>query len=307
MTGRFIISLDCEGHWGMADKPRVARSYVTHEALMHAYEALLALFEEFEMAATFAFVGMFTLTNVERDRFAPQLGDLPYRGESWLKHYHAEMAAGQEDGWFCPEAFEAVRAAPQHEIASHGFSHIPFDGPDTPPEVLRHEFEMAQAIAKTKGVDMETFIFSRNQIGALAALGETGFTGYRAALGSSGGRFGAPALRLAREMYVLDRAQPDVLVASDGMVTIPPGYFLNWRHGIRGMIPPALIVARWRHILRSAARHGQVAHIWTHPHNFISAPQTLDMFRNILAQAAQLRDAGKLQLQTQAAYVQTQR
>jgi len=59
--------------------------------------------------------------------------------------------------------------------------------------------------------------------------------------------------------------------------------------------------------MRSAVRHGQVAHILTHPYNFISAPQTLDVFRNILAQAARLRDAVKLQVQTQAAYVQTQR
>ena len=283
----------------MADKPRTSRALITRDALAGVYRDLLQLLAEFEMPATFAFVGMFTLTEQERVRYDAELGDWSYRGTAWTKNYRNEANARELDGWFCPEAFEMVRDHGEHEIGSHGFSHIPFDGPDTPAEALAREFHLAQEIAKTKSVTLKTFVFPRNRVGQLAAMRNAGFIGYRDALAQKGG----PALRLLREAHVLDTCQTHGRL-SDGMVSIPSGYFLNWRSGLRAKVPAIVTLNRWRSILTSATRTGGVAHIWSHPHNFITAPSTLDCFRRILQEAARLRNLGHLVIKTQAQYAE---
>jgi hypothetical protein len=42
MAGTFIISLDCEGKWGIADRDRrIESGVITRSALIRAYESLL--------------------------------------------------------------------------------------------------------------------------------------------------------------------------------------------------------------------------------------------------------------------------
>jgi hypothetical protein len=41
-------------------------------------------------------------------------------------------------------------------------------------------------------------------------------------------------------------------------------------------------VLRWTSLLRDAAKHDRVVHLWSHPHNFLTGDGMLPMFREIV-------------------------
>lgn len=271
---------------------------MTRENLAEIYRRLLDQLAEFDIPATFAFVGMFVLDDDDRRHFEPRLGPVPYGGADWLGNFRSERDAGRLDGWFCPEALEMVREDGRHEIASHGFTHVPFDGPDTPLDVYLAETRMIRELGERKGVEFRTLVFPRHRTGHTELLRQAGIEAYREPLAGRD----RSVLRLLRELNVLERSQQRRAIEDTPLVCIPGGYFLNWRHGVRRRIPLAVSLARWSSVLRHAARTGGVAHVWSHPHNFISAPSTMPLFRGILRKAAALRARGELKVLTQAQY-----
>jgi hypothetical protein len=296
---RFIISLDCEGKWGMAD---ILQPYhherLTDAALTRAYERLVGLFGRYEVPASFAFVMAFVLTPEEREHFEAELfGD---ERDQWLRPYRHEIAAGKAQGWHVPAALEIVQAASIHEIACHSFCHRPLGDRSISAAGARAELDAAIAAARLKGVSLETFVFPRNEVGHLSELRALDFIGYRERLLRPTGRFGR-ALRLAEEMNIWAPAQQQSSVEG-GIVPIPSGRFLNWRFGARSWIPTKVTAARWRHQLRDAADHGGIVHLWLHPHNLITAPDTESALETVLRNVAEMRDADQISVATQRDY-----
>lgn len=305
--GRFIVSLDCEGKWGMADHITAHHDrHLTEASLADAYARLVALFARYEAPASFAFVLALTLTESEREQMADRLVDVPVDGANWLRHFRAAQARRNTDGWFCPDALEMVRADSRHEIACHSFCHLPLaEGSITRADAVR-EMESIRLAAAIKRVSPTTFVYPRNQVGHVAELAAAGFAGYRARPPSWGRGKLAKVGNLLAECNVRTPAQ--AARGSDrGMTVIPSGYFLNWQRGARRAVPRAVSRMRWRHVLEDAARAGGVAHIWLHPHNIIDGPGTIDRLEDVLADAARLRDAGRLEMVTQAQYCDTER
>lgn len=294
MIGSFVISLDCEGKWGMADKIGPSYDFITEDSLRAAYAQILSLFQAFDIRATFAFVGALALRVNEREDYLSQLPDGHYEGNSWARHYRAAKRRGNTDGWFCPDAFDMAAEA-GHEIASHGFSHIPFDDPQTDPAHLDREMELAVRLARARGVSLKTFVYPRNRVARQDILVRHGIGAYRALLPPMG-----KIMSLVRETNIFEKAQPFSPPHQPGIVELPAGYFLNWQSGLRRAIPETISVARWRSILGSAAKTGRVAHLWLHPHNIISGPQTLSLLESILIEYRTLRDKGLLASHTQA-------
>jgi peptidoglycan/xylan/chitin deacetylase (PgdA/CDA1 family) len=296
MPGTFIISFDCEGKWGMADGITEHHNRViTRDALVRAYERLIALLDLYQMPATFAFVMAFVLTGEERHLLSDSFGDVTVEDQNWMRHYREAEACGVLDGWFCPEALELVRARPQHEVGCHGFRHIPLAAVARD-EVMR-ELAAASKVAAIKQLKLETFIFPRNQVGHLDALASHGYVGYRAApKAARNGR----VTNLAREFNVFGRAQETPV--PNRMVPIPSGYFLNWRSGLRRLVPPRATDLRWKSILEDAVRRDRVAHLWLHPHNIIDGPATFESLERVLAHVALLQGRRGLQVLTQATY-----
>jgi peptidoglycan/xylan/chitin deacetylase (PgdA/CDA1 family) len=303
----FIVSLDCEGKWGMADalKPYHHR-FLVDRALAEVYDRLVALFARYDLPATFAYVMAFTLTPEQRREFAA----LSDRGESgddpWLRHFWADQEAGRTQGWFQPHALDAVKEDGRHEIACHSFCHRPMGEESLSPELAATELAAAARVASMKSADPRTFIFPRNEVGHLPLLRDAGYIGYRERL-SRGAGAAARLLRLTEEFNIWPRRQPAAPPRDDGMVAIPPGYFLNWRFGSRRRVPRAVTIARWKSLLDRTARHGGVAHLWLHPHNLVTGPETALSLEAVLAHAARLREQGRLKVQTQRAYCEEMR
>jgi hypothetical protein len=296
----FILSLDCEGKWGMADRlqPYHQRDF-TSARLADAYRQLLAMLARQHLAATFAFVMAFTLSAKERDRF-PVLDSRRGRDDRWLSHYWRDLEAGNSEGWHCPEALDLVRDAGMHEIASHSFCHRPLGDAAIDGAGAAAELALAGEAAALKQVELRTLVFPRNHVGNLPAVRSAGYIGYRERLQRQGGRRGQ-AMALFEE-FAVHRPPQHPLDERDGLVAIPPGYFFNWRFGLRQLVPPAVTVARWRNQLHRCAREGGVVHLWLHPHNLITGPSTAPVLAQVLAEVAKLRDRGELEVLTQRGY-----
>lgn len=298
-TARFIVSLDCEGKWGMADnlKP-YHHELLTDAAIARAYQRLVELFARYEVPATFAFVMAFTLSPEERERFRSELHGDP--SDLWLRAYREEVASGDMQGWHVPAALDIVRAASVHEIACHSFCHRPLGDRSISADGASAELSAANAVARLKGLSLETFVFPRNEVGHLRELRAHGFIGYRERLRRPRGRLGS-ALSLAEEFNLWAPAQHRS-AATDGLVPVPSGRFLNWRFGARKLVPAKVTAARWRHQLHDAAANGGVVHMWLHPHNLVTAPRTELLLETVLADVRAMREAGRLSVVTQRDY-----
>src|SRR5437868_5867516 len=115
----FILSLDCEGKWGVADQlSERHEAYLTTKQLTHAYHTLLRVLARRKIKATFAFVGAFTMSADEYHSHPELFGSSPL-AKAWLRHFKTDMRSGNSQGWFAPAIFDAVRVDGRHEIASH--------------------------------------------------------------------------------------------------------------------------------------------------------------------------------------------
>lgn len=300
MAGQFIISFDCEGKWGMADHlGPLEHSALDDASLAEAYDRLVSLLGRYGTPATFAFVMAFVLDRVEREEFGDLLRPID-QSDAWMNDAMRERAAHPE-GWFVPSSLARVIEGGIHEVACHGFSHRSLGEGEISASGVDRELEAAAAVASRKGLRLETMIFPRNRVGHLTALQRHGYRGYRTRR-QERRLVPSPVANLAEEFNPL-RSAEHVLTPQPGeIVAIPHGHFFNWRHGMRRAVPPAMTVWRWRAMLDQAANRGRVAHLWLHPHNFITGPGTWKPFELVLAHACRLREAGRLQIVTQADY-----
>jgi hypothetical protein len=303
--GTMIISLDCEGKWGMADKiGPYHENFLTDEALARAYRDLIDLFDRYDIPATFAFVMAFTLDESERRTCSGLLRDVSISGKNWLVNYRKAQERGNLSGWHQPGSFDLVRKSGRHEIACHGFSHLPLDEKEIDAQDARLELQAASEIAHLKGVKLETFIYPRNHVGFVSMLPQHGYLGYREGLSRPEGKLGRVS-GIVSQFNVFEKGQPSRSSVDGTPIPIPCGYPFNWRTGVRRLVPKAVTVQRWHGIMRRASERREVAHLWLHPHNIITGPETLIVLEQVLRDAAKLRDAGSISIVTQAQYCRT--
>lgn len=289
----------------MADKLQpFHHSLLTDAAIERVYRTLIALFAQYDVPATFAFVMAMTLSASERPACDEWLEDRS-RDDAWLSHYWRAIEEGHRQGWFAPGAFDAVAADARHEIACHGFCHRPLGEYDLSRKSAAAELDAALAVARLKNVELTTLIYPRNRVGDISLLQERGFAGYRLAAASPGRP--RAAYSFLEEFNVSRAAEDDPASAPDQPVRIPAGRFFNWRRGARRLVPPRVTTRRWTNMLDNAAQTGRTAHLWFHPHNLITGPSTIVPLKAVLGHAVSLRDRGRLKILTQEDYCREQR
>jgi hypothetical protein len=155
-------------------------------------------------------------------------------------------------------------------------------------------------VAEIRGVKLCTLVFPRNDVGHLDEVRNAGFTGYRTRLARPSGLAGR-AVRIAEEFNLWAEPQRSA-DAEQGLVPIPPGYFFNWRRGMRRFVPAGITRRRWDSLLRRSAEDGGIVHLWLHPHNLITAPDTAASLERVLADVAEMRASGDIRVMTQEQY-----
>ncbi|MXP13328.1 polysaccharide deacetylase family protein [Altererythrobacter confluentis] len=297
MTARFILSLDCEGKWGVADHLGADLHRSLNDAgLRLAYRQIIELLDEYSLPATFAFVGCFAEETQSLHRLMPELAHLGSKAADYLGPAIHDMTEGSREGWHGAWAVEQVAQAPTlHEIALHGVTHVPWTDLDRK-GAYREMALLAQM--ETPVRHARTFIYPRNKIAHQDVLEASGILGYRLSPPDR-----SRLSSLTSEFDIWSRPDADS-PASDVIVPIPAGFFVNWQSGLRRLVPNNISLLRARRLLDAAERTGGVVHYWLHPENIATAPATLGLLRSILEVVAERRDKGRCDVLTQQRYVE---
>ena len=298
-NARFILSFDCEGKWGMADDPAMASNNpISGDSLTKAYTQIFEILERHKIPATFALVGLFA---GGYEQYVDSRGELlesePHR--NWLQVPERSFAAGHHDGWFYPELVNQIKAIGNHEIASHSFTHLPLHNVGVMEESFLTEMKFVNQWKEKNSIELSTFIFPRNQIKFEDRLSDFEYVGYRQCDIQNSAY--ANRFRILQDECNIGR-KSDEHSMSAKPVAIPPGTFLNWRHGPRRVIPKWVTLNRWSNVLDHAVASGGVAHLWLHPHNLITARGQVELFEDAILRVAKAQKSGLIESVTQAEY-----
>ena len=297
-SGSVTFTFDCEGKWGMMDHPRDWDSQLTQNNLNEAYEFILSTLHENNISATFAFVGAFTET---RENFLNEsLLKLTSKNHmSWLKNSKDKIINKAEEGWFMPDLLEMVRSYNTHELATHSYTHIPFDMLDAEDAII--ELGLVKHWAEKKNIDCKTIVYPRNIIKHTSLLNDFGIFGYRdEPKDILPKRFHKIIKTLAEEICIFKKAQQ---VEKLEQSKIPGGVFINWRYGFRNLIPSSVSLLKYKSIINDAKLRRRMAHFWIHPHNFITSPSTKKLFINLCEEVSIQRDNQTLVVKKQNDYL----
>lgn len=295
MTAQFILSLDCEGKWGVADRlTRRHHESLSDRRLRDAYEQIVQLLEERDIPATFAFVGLFGEADGSFRQLLPLIRQLRDRAPSYLEPALTDLREGSREGWHGSWAVDMVGAArTPHEIALHGVTHVPWSSEDE--SFFEREMDLFRELSSPVA-GSKTFIFPRNRVDHVDVLARSGFSAYR----------GLTRQRSQFESFASEFklwAQPETPrdCADDAIVEIPGGYFVNLRRGLRRLVPREVTRQRFRMLLDRAV-DGRVVHAWLHPENVATVPETLDLVRDLLELVVERRESGTCKVLTQLSY-----
>lgn len=305
VEGRLVISLDFELLWGVRDHVGRDDSYAARIlGARAAIPHLLELFAQSNVRATWATVG-FLFCEGREDLLANLPALRPEYAESALSSYRYldELGESEKDDplSFAPSLIDQIVATPGQEIGTHTLSHYYCLEAGPTLAAFRADVEMAQALARRRGLSLRSIVFPRNQyagdhlqlcaeVGLRAYRGNPRSWAYRATPNREQGKL-RRALRLA-DAYsgVLGdhlSALPDPAAV---LRNVPASRFLRpWSARLRALRSQHL--ATLRRGMRRAAREGETFHLWWHPHNFgADLEANLHGLRELLACYRELAD-----------------
>ena len=286
--GTVVISVDAELGWGFHDLANPPTDRVA--AGRNGWLRLLALFDSYDVPATWAVVGHLYADQCDRNHEDHPLGP------EWF-HRERDSWRSRPDLRFGTSLISAVQDAyADHELASHTYSHVQFG--DTTREVARAEVEQSVDTARKFGVETRSFVFPRNNIAHRGVLADAGIRCYR-------GANPAPhsGVEKVRNALGSSRAPPLVQPERDehGLVNIPASLYLyGFEKRPRDIVSTVRgdpIVRQVEAGLEEAAGSDGVLHLWLHPNNLVDGPSERRMDR-VLEAVAERRDAGDLTVET---------
>jgi hypothetical protein len=309
--GTFVVSLDFELHWGVRDHRTVADYRDNLLGVRRVIPALLALFSEFGVRATWATVGFLFFETIE-ELLAAIPGELPRYANRNLDPYAALNEVGRDEAedpfHFAPTLIRQIQATAGQEIATHTFSHYYAGAPGPSLESFRADIRAAKSAGQRFGIEIKSVVFPRNQVSMphIRICAGEGLIAYRGvesdpyvAAGNSpvdrAKRFADAYVNLSGPCCGVPRK-----LASLGIVSVPQSRFLRPCSRRRGFLD----ALRLRRILSSmtfAAENQLVFHLWWHPHNFgVNTDLNVSFLRAILEHYQALQQRLEFQSLTMA-------
>lgn len=289
----FVLSLDCEGLWGMADNAvTMTDGIISSAGLDRAYEFLGRTLDRCDVRATAAFVSAFAAPREAVMEHLREIRELAQLLPHWFGWLQPRLEKGDDAAFEGLEGhrYHNVLAKAGHEIGWHGSTHIPLLN-STPALAVDLELALARSLGASVGGMAQSVIWPRNQIGHLDRVRAAGFSSYRDGAGHG---LLHRMTSMVREFNVWDRGSRQIPCNRDGWRIAPAGFFLNWPSGTRSLVPMQVTRSRWKSMLRAAVRQGGYVHMWFHPHNFITAPALQELFSEVMQEVASLIRSGDL-------------
>jgi peptidoglycan/xylan/chitin deacetylase (PgdA/CDA1 family) len=303
--GALVISLDFELHWGVRDKCAPDGPY--RENLLGARKAIpqiLDLFEEFDIAATWATVGfLFAESRREREEFSAAVR--PQYEDKRLDPYSEPTGENEDDDplHYAASLIARIAKYSKQEIATHTFSHYYCQEPGETREAFAADLSSAVAIARRRGIELRSIVFPRNQFrpGYESVLKGAGVDCYR---GNESHWMYQPRPRSQETLAVRAPRLLDHYVSLSGSKVVrweeilQPSGLCDVRSSM--FLRPystqhkGLESIRLRRIaggIRAAAEQRGIFHLWWHPHNFgANTKENLDFLRRVLEVFAGCRE-----------------
>ena len=305
----FVLSLDTELIWGSFRRMSPARFDADYPRVRDAIRQIITLLDTFEIAATWAVVGHLFLDSCERDLAGLAHSDIVHPGQSgWTRDWYALDPCTdlrRDHLWYGSDILDMIQAArvPQ-EIGSHSFSHPRFGDPAMTQEAAASDLDACLDAARSRGIELRSFVFPGNSEGYHELLRERGFHAFRG-IGPEEARVRAlpdalqRPVRLATQVLGTRPLVGRPREVLPGLWDIPASMLLLTRTGLRRYSTHAARVRRVRAGLSKARRSGSLFHLWTHPWNLADDPAFhLAVVRDILQEVARQRDAGTLLVET---------
>ncbi len=285
----FVISIDTEMAWGLTHRPAERYHYPNERRDL---QRLLDLFDRYDIPATFAIVGHLMLDECSPvdgvkhpEIVRPEFDWLP---GDWFDGDPASDA-DRDPNWYAPDLIDMIHAAPtDHEIATHGFSHIMAGDPGCSRATFDSELRAAVAAAADHGITLRSIIHPRNSLGHLDLLPEHGIIAYR------GER---PSGTSSMWQRAIDRT---VGTERTAVRPIDEGPLWNLPATIMFSIESRprtwpLWIRQVERRLDQSVRRRSMFHLWFHPHNLRDrTDETFAALERICARAASHREAGRL-------------
>lgn len=283
-TGAFVISLDFELRWG------------THlwdgkhnydENILGAREAIpkmLSVFERYNIHVTWAIVGaLFAEKREDLLRIVDNYFSSPEEREVMVS-FIDECENLKEDEKSDPTHFalsliKEIKRANNQEIGLHTFSHFfCLDNVDNN-DFLKKDTLAALELMHTQGVYPTSFVFPKNQFtsNVLTDLYNAGLRNFRGneahvlykESSSAKETIFRRMLRLIDSYYNISGYHTYTLDScfEGQMFNIPSSRFLRPYCRSLRLFEKAKI-ARIKNAMTYASKHGEIYHLWFHPHNF---------------------------------------
>jgi hypothetical protein len=314
--GALVISLDFELHWGIRDHKTVDAYRENLLGVRRAVPAMLDLFARRAVAATWATVGFLFAENKKAlERHFPS--QLPTYTDRKMSPYEAMGEIGDDEAsdpfHYAPSLVRLIAKTPRQELATHTFSHFYCLEAGQTAAQFEADLEAAAAIGAPHGNTCESIVFPRNQMNAkyMDVLERRGIRAYR-----SNGKHWAyraeaaetPARRIFRlaDAYIpiggaRAHACASASDAKEAPVDVPASAFLRpYSPDLAAL--DGLRLRRLTRAMTTAAEHGQVFHLWWHPHNFgRHLAQSMAFLERILVHFESLRRRHGMESLTMAA------
>jgi peptidoglycan/xylan/chitin deacetylase (PgdA/CDA1 family) len=296
--GRLILSLDFELFWGVRDKKTIESYGANIRGVRQVIPALLQLFTQYDIHATFATVG-FLFCRTKQELLENQPAVLPLyhadRHSPYANNYLNTIGSSeQEDVYhYAASLIELIRQFPAQEIATHTFSHYYFlEGASL--ASFEADLEMAKKAAAWLSIDLKSIVFPRNQYAPehIAVCKKLGLIAYR---GNERSFIYQPRKNEAQSKTIRALRLIDTYLNTTGhnsfdpfvqndpaIVNLPSSRFLRpYSDKIKFLDPWRL--KRIKDDLTYAAIKGEAYHLWWHPHNFgINLNENLTFLEAIL-------------------------
>lgn len=286
-NGVFLISLDFELMWGLLDCATL-EGYGKNVIAVHTVlPQILHLFEKYEIHATIAHVGFLGFKN--KDELLKALPVCtPLYDNSKLSPYRNHFSYLNETNekyFFAPELVELICSTPNIELGTHTYSHYYC----TEQGQNLQSFEQDIKFATEQVQRMSSIVFPRNQVSeeCLHLLPKYGISTYRGNPGKLFDKKGRMKQRLLRfiDTYLnitgyqtyKKESQPKSIPFN-----VPASRFLRSYSTKLVMFEPFKL-KRIKDEMTYAAKHGEMYHLWWHPHNFGDhTAENLNFLENIL-------------------------
>jgi peptidoglycan/xylan/chitin deacetylase (PgdA/CDA1 family) len=285
-NGFFVVSLDFELYWGMFDKVTLAQYGENIRGVHEAIPEMLSLFAQNNIHATWATVGMLMAhSEAELRQLLPEVSMQPKYSDMNASAYEyiKKHAPLQNTYHFAPELVTKILATQNQELGSHTFSHYYcLDGHQNSKTIFSADCEAFNRVSSQFGVPVTSIVFPRNQTSpdALQTIKKFGFSAYRGTPSHflyTGKKEQEQTNLFLRVLRLIDTyinltghhtyKLSTIYRTEDEPMNVPGSWFLRPYNKTLAALE-WLKIRRIKNAMTYAAQHGEIYHLWWHPHNF---------------------------------------